>query len=177
MSSFLSKMIGGLLTVILLVFIPLLSSACISNLRTERLSWNYLELYTDIIADKGSLQEEDYKTFTNNLSSTGVAWDIEIEVQQVWALPDTVGSTTTDVNTGYTVVYAWNSSKGNNMSHSSNYVNSSNKHIKAGDIIKVTCRPINKTFSQALVGTLSGMDMQSHVVTSSKMIRNDGGVL
>lgn len=177
MSSFLSKIIGGLLAVVLLVFIPLVSSACISNLRTERLSWNYLELYTDIISDKGSIQEADYKTFMNNMAATGLAWDIEIEVQQVWATPLNDVSGGDKVSTSYTTVYVWNSGKGNIVTDNANWVSTDSKRIKAGDIVTVTCRPINKTFAQSLVKTLSGMDMSATKITSSKMIRNDGGSL
>ena len=169
MSSFLSKLIGTVLAVVLFILCPVIALSSISMLRTERLSWNYLELYSDIVADKGIVMESDFHNFMTNMSATGLNWDVTITVEKLAPTPAVSGDTS-PISTGYVTVYAWNNMKGSPFG-------APFTDCGAGDILTVTCIPTSKTFAQSIVETMVGLRTNSHKIVSSKMIRNEGGSL
>ena len=46
------KLIGGILAVILLTFVPLVTKVCIDEIEITRKGWNYLENYVDTVTEK-----------------------------------------------------------------------------------------------------------------------------
>ena len=165
MGSFLSKIIGVVLAVILLIFVPAVGKASLNCLRSERISWDYLELFTDTIADKGSITQADYIEFMNNMATSGVTYDVQIRIDKLLAMPPTA-PTDAYFTTSYDTQYIWNSSTGESIEYTK---------AEAGDILVVTCKPVSKTFSQSFINAISHIDIQSSNIISSKMIRNNGG--
>lgn len=165
MASFLSKILGVVLAVVLLVFVPAMGKASLNCLRSERISWDYLELFTDVIADKGSVTQSDYIEFMNNMATSGVTYDVQIRIDKLLALPATTPSGNS-YTTSYATQFVWSSSQGDKLEYT---------EAEAGDIIIVTCTPVSKTFSQSFINAISHIDIQSSHIISSKMIRNNGG--
>lgn len=176
MVSFISRVIGVVLALALLIGIPLVSEVSISNLRSERMSWNYLELYTDIVADKGLITQEDFDNFQTNMSVVPVLYNTVITVERLDYQPVSDSSSTT--SSGYVVVYKWDGeedtavTKGNVGSISAD---ATSVKLKAGDIVTIEMTPLNVSSGQRVVKSVTGINSSNHLISTSRMVRNDGG--
>lgn len=176
MMSFISRVIGLVLALALLIGIPLVSEVSINNLRGERMSWNYLELYTDIISDKGLITQEDFDDFQTNMSVVPVLYNTVITVERLDYQP--ISSNNTNTTSGYVVVYKWDGQDDKSVLDSkigSIPNTATSVKLKAGDIVTIEMTPMTTSVGQRLVKSLTGLDATNHTITTSRMIRNDGG--
>ncbi len=151
------------MAVVLLVVIPIVSMVSIDSIKYERLAWNALENYVDVITDKGSITVDDFDKFVQKLGTTGRDWTITIqqEARRVY----TTG-TEGESNVKYITMGVWRSDAGNITQ-----IHNCNK----GDIITVTIEAINVRKSEAVVRKLLKVWKPNDVLTLSGMCRNDGG--
>lgn len=153
------------MAVVLLTVIPLVSMVCMDSIKYERLAWNALENYVDVITDKGSITVDDFDKFVQKLGSTGKDWTIIIqkESRRVYATENTGKSSIKYITTG-----VWRSDAGNIIqTHNCN----------RGDIITVTIEAINVRKSEIIVNKLLNIWKPNSVITLSGMCRNDGAEL
>ena len=165
MTSYLMKLIGGILAVILLAFVPLVTKVCIDEIEITRKGWNYLENYVDTVTDKGLLTEDDYEDFVRRLSANGVIYDVDIEVSRKIALPESEGT----AEIIYQPVGFYSSSP-----NESYQILIGKKALYKGDIITVTCTPVNSTTGQVMVSKFTRSTAKSETFSLSGMVRNNG---
>lgn len=165
MISYISKIVGGILAIILLVFVPLVSKICVDEIAMVRKNWNAVENYTDIVCDKGLLTKEDYQSFIQNISSNGVMYEVNIEVLRRIALPESEGI----ADIIYQPVGYYSSSP-----NSEYQILIETKALHQGDIINVKCIPINQTTGQLLLSKLTKVNRINQILSLSGMVRNMG---
>ncbi len=165
MSSYLMKIIGGVLAIVLLMFVPLVTKIAVDEIGIMRKSWNAVENYVDIVNDKGLLTKSDYEDFILKLSSNGIIYKVDIEISRRIAVPVSAGT----ANIIYQPVGFYSSSPSEDYQILSN-----TKALYKGDIVTVTCVPLNKTVGQIILTNLTKVNGQSVSLSLSGMVRNNG---
>lgn len=159
------KLAGGVLAIILLVFVPLVTKVCIDEIGITRENWNTLENYIDIVKDKGLLTKEDYDDFVLKLSSNGIIYDIEIEISRKIALPESEGTS----KIIYQPIGYYSSFPDKNYQ-----VLNNTKLLYKGDIATVICTPANQTVGQVILSKLLKVNKNNTTLSLSGMVRNNG---
>lgn len=165
MTSYLMKLIGGILAIILLTLVPLVTKVCVDEIGIVRKGWNNLENYVDIVSDKGLLTEDDYNDFVLKLNSDGIIYDVDIEISRRIALPEQAGT----AEIIYQPVGFYSSSPEENYQ-----VLSGKKSLYKGDIVTVTCTPLNSTAGQIITSKVTKTGSKNDVLSLSSMVRNNG---
>lgn len=165
MISYLMKIIGGVLAVLLLVFVPLVSYICVDEIALTRENWNQLENYIDIVCDKGLLTKEDYDRFILKLNKNGIIYDVNIEILRKIALPESNGT----AKITYQLVGFYTSSPNEEYQILDN-----TKVLLQGDIVNIKCIPINKTTGQLMMSNLTNINRNNQTLSLSNMVRNKG---
>lgn len=163
MGSFPGKVIGVLLCFILLVFAPISITVVTQNIRTERLIWNALTYYTDVVTDKGIMEILDYEDFIAKLGASMVDFEVTISVQRKEILPSNPpGSGYTVRHTTYGV---WKNSTGGV---------SESVYLYAGDNVQVILKPISNTQADGFLSQILGLHITRMPITYASNVRNDG---
>lgn len=165
MTSYLMKIIGGVLAIVLLMFVPLTTRVAIDEIGIMRKSWNYTCNYVDIVNDKGLLTKSDYEDFISNLSSGGIIYKVDIEISRRIAIPESTGT----ANIIYQPVGFYTSSPTENYQ-----ILNSTKALYKGDIVTITCTPMNMTVGQAILSKLTKAGNHGTTLSLSGMVRNNG---
>jgi len=161
MTSFVPKIIGVILALVLLILAPMVCKSNIDEIAIERTTWNALEMYVDIIADKGQLTVSDYTDFVKRVSSKGLAFNITITTSIRRAFPSGAD--------GFEIKYIDNSV----IRSIEGGVTTLTKFGK-GDIVSVEIEAINKTRAQRINQLLFNITTPFKNMKLSKMIRNMG---
>lgn len=145
MSDTVVTVVAIFLAAILMFIFPLMSTAD----RTDDISTQAVDTATtefvDQIRSTGKITQNDYDNFVQTISSTGNAFDVELEVQIL------------DDNPGKKVTEAEMTKVGENYYYSKytsqilDQVNSNGvMYLKQGDIVSVTVKNTNRTISAIL---------------------------
>jgi hypothetical protein len=157
------KIIGAILTVLLLVFVPIVTAVEKNDIGIERTAWNTLQNYTDIIADKGRITSDDYDRFMLRLGATGLAWSITVTVdsRRVYA-----GNAAGQMEVRHITTHVFKSDSGG--------IWGVNEALRKGDIVTVHIESLNKTAGQQLTENILKIWSAPTEMTLAAMIRNDG---
>lgn len=163
MGSFPGKIFAVLLAFILLVFTPLIILSLVQDIRTERVTWNALTDYTDVVSDKGVITQNDYTEFVAKLGASNVNYDISIIVRSKLIFPAPTGSS------GYVIKYVtsglWKSSAGGVTGTT---------YLEAGDTLQVVVKPLSKTRASSLLGGVLNLHTNTTEYSYAANVRNDG---
>lgn len=161
MATFPSKILAVFLAFLLLTFAPLIIVSLVQDIRTERITWNALTDYTDIVTDKGVLTENDYREFVAKLGSTGLDFEVSVLAKNKMVMPDGSGN--------FTIKYVssglWKSSTGGILN---------NVYLEAGDSIQVIIKPLSQTRASALLQGVLKLHTNNTEYSYAATVRNDG---
>lgn len=138
-------------------------------------SQNAIEIYTDVIADKGTISAVDYNEYTSKLSSTGVIYETTITVERPVPSPQSNNSDEDQLNKYYTTIFNWS----NGVSENKTPNGPDGKdvvYLFEGDIVTVTSVPINQPLPNMLIKSFTGIRLKDDVVSVSRRVRNTGGI-
>jgi len=157
------KLIGAILALLLLVFIPIVTAVEKSDIGIERTAWNSVQNYVDIIADKGRITSDDYSKFMLKLGSTGIAWDVTVTVdsRRVYA-----GSIAGQMEVRHVTTHVFKSESGG--------IFNTNVPLRKGDIVTVSVEAINKTAGQQLTENILRIWTAPSEMSLAVMVRNNG---
>ena len=158
------KIIGLLLAGLLGVCIPIIAMTMQSNLRSERLTWNTLVEYKDIVTRKGSITPDDYTQFRNKLTATNKDWKVKMSVEDTYFYTEDDGKT---VKTRNVLAYTFDSSKDTTPIMTD---------FKEGSIFNITITPIAPSTSEGLLNALTGQDFYAMDYGISGILENTGGM-
>lgn len=163
MGSFLSKLIAVVITFIMLVLSPLILLSLIQDIRTERITWNAVTDYTDIVSDKGVLNENDYKEFIAKLGSSGIDYEVSIVAKSKLVFPVTGGGS------GYYIDYVssglWKSSSGGVTGLT---------YLEAGDTLQIIVTPLRGSRADQLLAGILNLHTGTREYSYAASVRNDG---
>lgn len=164
---------------VLMFIFPLMTMAD----RTDDVAQSTVETltseYADTIGKTGKITLSDYDKFIQNLSSTGNAYDVEIEVK---VLDENPGKKTTQANStkiGENVYYSMYTSQILDYLEpdSTNPNQTKVLKLKEGDMVVVSVKNTNTTLSQQLSGlfySASGNDIYTNAAEKSVMVTANG---
>jgi translation initiation factor IF-1 len=157
------KIIGAVLAVLLLIFIPIVTAVEKNDIGIERTAWNCVQNYTDIIADKGRITSEDYERFMLKLGATGIAWRVTVTVdsRRVYA-----GSVLGQMEVRHVTTHVFKSETGG--------IFNTNVRLRKGDIVTVSIVSLNKTSGQQLAENILNIWTAPSEISLAAMVRNDG---
>jgi len=163
LTSFPLKLVGAILTVLLLIFVPIVTAVEKTDIGIERTAWNCLQNYTDIIADKGRITSDDYDKFMLKLGSTGLAWKVTVTVdsRRVYA-----GSVLGQMEVRHVTTHVYKSDSGGILN--------TNEALRKGDIVTVSIESLNKTAGQQLTENILKIWTAPSEMSLAAMVRNDG---
>lgn len=157
---YISKMVGIILSIVLIIIIPIIAIAAKDVLRTERIAWNSLVEYKNTVTRKGAVTQEDYENFVNTLASTGKEWNITLEVEQCLFINDNDTVTSMLVTTGI-----WRSSL--------NGVQETSKFTE-GDMFHITIEPIASSANEQIIQRITGLIQRTAPYSISGVFENSG---
>jgi len=157
------KLVGAILAVLLLIFVPIVTAVEKNDIGIERTAWNCLQNYTDIIADKGRITSDDYEKFLLRLGATGLAWDITLTVdsRRVYA-----GTAIGQMEVRHITTHVFKSDSGG--------IINTNEPLRKGDIVTVSIESLNKTAGQQLTENILKIWSSPSEMSLAAMVRNDG---
>ena len=163
MASFPMKMIGAVLAVLLLIFVPIVTAVEKNDIGIERTAWNCVQNYTDIIADKGRIASDDYDKFMLKLGATGIAWSVTVTVdsRRVYA-----GNVAGQMEVRHITTHVFKSDNGG--------IFDANEALRKGDIVTVSIVSLNKTSGQQLMENILKIWSPPSEISLAAMVRNDG---
>ena len=163
MAAFPMKLMGAILAILLLIFIPIVTAVEKNDIGIERTTWNCVQNYTDIISDKGRITSDDYEKFMLKLGATGLAWHVTVTVdsRRVYA-----GSIVGQMEVRHVTTHVFKSENGG--------IFNTNEPLRKGDIVTVSIESLNKTAGQQLAENILKIWTAPTEVTLAAMIRNDG---
>ena len=163
MTSFPMKMIGAALAILLLVFVPIVTAVEKNEIAIERIAWNCVQNYTDVIADKGRISSDDYDKFLLKLGAAGLAWKVTVTVdsRRVYAA-DVVG----EMEVKHVTTHVYKSDNGG--------IFNTNERLRKGDIVTVSIESLNKSGGQQLAENILKVWSAPAEMSLSAMVRNDG---
>ena len=159
-----SKVIGVILAFVMLVFAPLVILSLTANIRTERIVWNALTNYTDIVADRGKLTQKDFDTFMSRLGASMVNFDVTITVQRRQIIPSPT------VPGGHEIIFTSAGLWRNVTGFASDVV------LHAGDNVQVTLMPLSRTHSDNVLSNVVGIHQERSPIVFARNVRNTGGI-
>lgn len=163
MASFPMKLVGAILTVLLLIFVPIVTAVEKTDIGIERTAWNCLQNYMDIIADKGRITSDDYDKFMLKLGATGLAWNVTVTVdsRRVYA-----GTVIGQMEVRHVTTHIYKSDSGG--------IFNTNEPLRKGDIVTVHIESLNKTAGQQLAENILKIWTAPTEMSLAAMVRNDG---
>jgi hypothetical protein len=162
MSSIAGKLIAVILAFALLAVAPIMIVIMSQNIRTERVTWNSLTDFTDIVSDKGLLDSKDYYELVAKLGATSVDYDVTITVQRKYVTPGESG-----YQAEYVPFGVWKSSTGGVDDIT---------YLEAGDIVQVRLEPMSLTQGDNLLRSMLGLYVVRQPYVYAANVRNDGGL-
>ena len=163
MGDIIGKLTAVLLAFVLLAIAPVTIMVLSQNIRTERMTWNLLTNFTDIVSDKGVLLQSDYEQFITALGATGVHYEVIINVQHKMILPHPIYPDSFTVR--YVTSGLWRSSHGGVVGVT---------YLEAGDNLQVVLQPISHTRGDDLFRGLFGLHMPRQSISYASNVRNSG---
>jgi len=167
MNSFPGKVIGVLLCFILLILAPLVITALSANIRVERVTWNALTSYVDVLADRGIITHKDYEEFIANLGASTVNYEVTITIQSRYIVPavDAAGNIIPGSYTiRYTTTAAWRSSS----------IIPDGVPLRAGDNVQVIINPLNNSAGDNVLARMLGIYSSQRRISFARAVRNTG---
>lgn len=170
MSTF-SQVLGMMVGVYITIIGPLVFSSGQMVITAGNISSNAIEIYTDIIADKGTITEHDYLEYINKLAGTGVIYRNYITVERL--VPRASSNASKDVlEQDYITIYTWDSEHGDTPTPNGQASGDVVK-LARGDIVTVRSVPINKPLTHTLTKAFTGFNFAENTVSISRRIRNN----
>lgn len=128
--------------------------------------------FVDDVRNTGSLTEENYSKFTQSLSATGNAYDVEMEIKRLDENPSKKNAWGANDKIGENLYYSEVTSQIISQLESNGRVT-----LKQGDIISVTVKNNNKTIAQMLRSffyKISGSDAYQIAASHSGVVMANG---
>ena len=154
MTGFINRMLGLFIAFVLLVFVPMLISICLSDLKMQRGTLNEVANLIEKVTDTGVLTDAWLKDFYTGMSSHGAKTDIKITRQELVVNPLNPDAT------------------GNFETYSTYTPNEDIMKWNQGDIIQVEVHYLSESGIQRVVYSILKMFIPENDFKLAGMVRN-----